>query len=93
MSVLLEAAEAADTRPPLVEQRLYSAIVCLSCLKSLALLAITQREQMEIVSDVSLFASTARRFATAAERHVRAVNAVLPFAATQLEAPVRGRRS
>jgi hypothetical protein len=37
MSVLLEAAEATDTRPPLVEQRLYSAIVCLSCLKSLAL--------------------------------------------------------
>jgi hypothetical protein len=91
MSVLLEAPEPADI-PPLVEERLYSAFLCLSCLKRLALLAVTEREEMPLVSDVSSFGYTARRFAAAAERHLYAVKAVLPFASTQLPAPTITRR-
>ncbi len=94
MSVLLEAPEVPDLPPPLVEERLYSAFLCLSCLKRLALLAVTEREDMPMVADVANFAYTTRRFATVAERHLYALKAVLPFAASQLPAPrvSRGRR-
>lgn len=93
MSVLLDAPESAQTRPPLIEQRLYSARVCLSCLNRLALLAFTGRESLEMVADLPTFAWTMRRFATAAERHIRAVESVLPLSASQVEAPPCRRRS
>lgn len=91
MPVLLEA-EAPASPPPLVEHRLYSAFLCLSCLRRLALLAVTEREDMPMVADVADFAHTTRQFAKAAERHLYALKAVLPFAASQLPAPRVPRR-
>lgn len=93
MPVLLDAPESVQTRPPLVEQRLYSSRVCLACLNRLALLAFTGRESLEMVADLPTFAWTVRRFAMAAERHIRAVEAVLPLSASQVEAPATRRRS
>lgn len=93
MPVLLDTPTPTEARAPLVEQRLYSARVCLACLNRLALLAFTGRERMEMVADLPTFAWTARRFTMAAERHIRAVEAVLPLSATQVEAPSRKERS
>lgn len=93
MPVLLNTPTPTEARPPLVEQRLYSARVCLAYLNRLALLAFTGREHMEMVADLPTFAWTVRRFATAAERHIRAVESVLPLSAGQVEAPARRGRS
>jgi len=93
MPILLDASRTTDDRLPLVEHRLYSSRVCLSCLKRLALLAITERESMTLVADLPIFAGAVRRFATAIERHIRAVESVLPLSASQVEAPSRRRRA
>jgi len=84
--------EPIDLRSPIVEERLYSSLLCLSCLKRLALLAATERENMQMVNELPAFAWMARRFIIATERHLVAIKAVLPASATNLQAPVRRRK-
>ncbi len=92
MSDVLEPTDLTDDSPPIVEERLYCSRLCLSCLKRLALLAVTGREPMSMVADVARFAWTTRRFVIATERHLIAIQSALPVSATDLPAPGREDR-
>jgi hypothetical protein len=80
---------AEEPLPPIVEERLYCSLLCLSSLKHLALLAAAGCEPPTLVADVGRFALTARRMVIATERHLIAIQSVLPVSATDLLAPGR----